>query len=136
MIWRLNPSNQFENTHLNGHGDGGTATDDTADIVGGSDGRAAAVVHKGDARALNLADDTILCDANMGAMDQEAASIIGNVGRHSTKVNRNKYFDCKIVVLLYSMQYTNRYTIYTHAPKPVLPAKGKPAKPPRLKLRP
>ena len=85
MIWRLNPLNQFENTHLNGHGDGGASTDDAADIVGGSNGRTTAVVHKGNSRALNLADDTILGDTDMGAMNQEAASVIGNVGAHGTE---------------------------------------------------
>ena len=76
----------IRNTHLNGRGDGGTAADDTADIVGCSNGRTTAVVHKGNSRALNLADDTILCDANMGAMDKEATSVIGNVSGHTAKV--------------------------------------------------
>lgn len=88
MIWHQSlESIQFENTHLNGHGDGGTAADDTTDIVGGSNGRTTTVVHQGNSRALNPADDTILCDANMGAMDQEATSVIGNVSRHGAETS-------------------------------------------------
>ena len=79
------PLHQFESAHLNSHGDRGTTADDIADIVGSSNGRATAVVHKGNSRALNLADDTILGDTDMGAMDQETTSVIWDVSTHGAE---------------------------------------------------
>ena len=63
----------------------GTAVSDPLQIVGGGDGGTAAAIDEGDSRALDLTDDPVLGDADVGSVDEEAIPTVRNVGGHGAE---------------------------------------------------
>ena len=63
---------------------GGTVRDGL-EVPRGGDGRAAAAVDEGNAGSLDLADDPVLGDADVGSVDEEAIPTVRNVGGHGAE---------------------------------------------------
>mmetsp|Transcript_25573 Transcript_25573/g.73945 ORF Transcript_25573/g.73945 Transcript_25573/m.73945 type:complete len:240 (+) Transcript_25573:1794-2513(+) len=70
---------------LDRHGDWGPSAGNATNVVGGGNGRATAIIDQGNSRPLNLTNGTILGNTNVRTVNKEAASVIGNVSRHSAE---------------------------------------------------
>ena len=71
----------------------GSTVGNTLEVVGGGNGASTAVVQKLNTATLDLTDGSILGNANVGTIDHQTVSIIGNVGRHGAYLfvwNENK----------------------------------------------
>mmetsp|Transcript_21465 Transcript_21465/g.32755 ORF Transcript_21465/g.32755 Transcript_21465/m.32755 type:complete len:209 (+) Transcript_21465:155-781(+) len=65
--------------------DGETSLSNTLHIVRGCDGASTAAINKVNSSTLDLTNGTIGSDTNVGSINDQAVSIIGNVGGHGTE---------------------------------------------------
>lgn len=64
---------------------GGSTIGDSLEVSVGRDGGTAAGVDEFDSLSFHLSDGSVLGNSDVGSVDHEAVSIVGNVGRHGAK---------------------------------------------------